>query len=457
MRHVRPPAMAGLFYAADPETLFKEVSALLDPAVAQLEPQAPPPKALIVPHAGYAYSGPVAAMAYSRLLALRGQITRVVLLGPVHRVALRGLALPGVQAFATPLGEITLDTVAMATVAHLPQVVTHPEAHANEHSLEVQLPFLQMVLGINSPYQLVPLAVGDASADEVWQVLSLLWGGPETLVLISSDLSHFLSYDQARAIDAQTLNQVLNLQGSLHHEQACGATPINGLLPMAKKAGLQPRLLGFCNSGDTAGDRDRVVGYAAIGFFEPQPDLLKGKALLAAARASIAAAFGHKPPPIPDAPWWHESGACFVTLTLDGQLRGCIGTLLAHRPLLQDVQANAHAAAFQDHRFLPLTPEQWAQTSVEVSLLSPLQPLAFDNEAHARSLLRPGEDGVVFAYEQHRSTFLPQVWEQLSSPQAFMGQLKQKAGLPADFWAPQVQLFRYSVSKWKEADAPPAH
>jgi AmmeMemoRadiSam system protein A len=223
-------------------------------------------------------------------------------------------------------------------------------------------------------------------------------------------------------------------------------------MPLVQSEGLQPRLLGFCNSGDTTGDRNRVVGYAAVGFFAPPPELHKGQALLAAARASIAKAFGQASPAIAPAPWWQEPGAGFVTLTLNGQLRGCIGSLEAHRPLLHDIEANAHAAAFQDHRFQPLTAGEWALTSVQVSLLSPLQAMHFENEAHAMAQLRPGVDGVVLTYETHRSTFLPQVWEQLPAPESFLSQLKIKAGLPADFWAPQVQLFRYTVIHWNETD-----
>lgn len=456
MSLVRPPAVAGLFYSADAQALFNEVSALLDQAVQHLNPDAQAPKAIIAPHAGYVYSGAVAALAYAPLLSQRGTITRVVLLGPTHRVAVRGLALPGVQAFATPLGNVALDTVAMAAIAHLPQVVSSPEVHEQEHSLEVQLPFLQMVLGINSPWQLVPLAVGDASPDEVAQVLAMLWGGPETLVVVSSDLSHFLPYDQARAVDAQSMELLLGQQGQLNHQQACGATPINGLMPVARHYGLVPELLGFCNSGDTAGDKDRVVGYASFGFFVAHPEAAQaqsaeiGALLLAQARASIASALGQPVAEPPDAPWLHQAGACFVTLTLKGQLRGCIGSLEPPRTLLQDVQANALAAAFHDQRFEPLSLSEWEQTRLEVSLLSPLQAMAFKDEAHALAQLRPGLDGIIFAWGPHRSTFLPQVWEQLPTPEIFMSQLKQKAGLPGDFWAPDVQLFRYSVNKWKE-------
>jgi MEMO1 family protein len=216
-----------------------------------------------VPHAGYVYSGSTAALAYARLSAVRSTIRRVVLLGPVHRVPVRGLALPGVDRFATPLGEVALDRDAIATIRGLPQVVESPAAHAQEHSLEVQLPFLQAML---DDFSLVPLAVGDATAAEVAQVLEMLWGGPETLIVISSDLSHFMSYDAARKFDQATARDILDLRATVTHAQACGGTPVNGLLLAARNHRLQPHLLGQCNSGDTAGDKQRVVGYAAFAF-----------------------------------------------------------------------------------------------------------------------------------------------------------------------------------------------
>ncbi len=265
MHQVRQPAVAGAFYHGQKNILANDVSTLLQntgisPGEAHLLP-----KAIIVPHAGYIYSGPVAAAAYARLAAEHDSIRRVILLGPVHRVPVRGLALPGVDSFATPLGEIEIDQQAAAAIENLPQVVVSPAAHEQEHSLEVQLPFLQSVL---DDFTLLPLAVGDATPAEVAEVLDALWGGPETLIVVSSDLSHFLPYQTAQVVDAQTVKTILEMQGTLSHEQACGGTPVNGLLLAAKRHHLQPHLLELCNSGDTAGDKDRVVGYAAFAFTE---------------------------------------------------------------------------------------------------------------------------------------------------------------------------------------------
>lgn len=265
MNLVRQPAVAGAFYPGQDSVLIADVKALLAKARSHMDTSTTPPKAMIVPHAGYVYSGATAAAAYARLFTGQKTIRRVVLLGPVHRIAVRGLALPGVDSFATPMGTIELDTAAIDAISTLPQVVVSQAAHAWEHSLEVQLPFLQSVL---DDFKLVPLAVGDATPQDVAEVLERLWGGPETLILISSDLSHFLTYPEAQKMDHATAQQILNLHSALTHRQACGATPINGLLLVAQLHHLQAQLLHLCNSGDTAGDKDRVVGYASFAFVE---------------------------------------------------------------------------------------------------------------------------------------------------------------------------------------------
>lgn len=259
MSAIRPPAVAGMFYPADPRQLAYDVQSYL----AKARPHTLTPKVLIAPHAGYIYSGEIAASAYALLKNIAPRIRRVVLLGPTHRVAVHGLALPDVEAFDTPLGRIRLDTGAMRALAHLPQVVVSNAVHAQEHSLEVQLPFLQSVLG---EFTLLPLAVGMATAEEVDEVLETLWGGEETLIVISSDLSHYLPYAAAQSVDNKTCKDILNLNQLIAHEQACGGTPISGLMIAARKHHLQPHLLDLRNSGDTAGSRDRVVGYAAFAF-----------------------------------------------------------------------------------------------------------------------------------------------------------------------------------------------
>jgi AmmeMemoRadiSam system protein B len=254
-----------MFYPARDSELRSVVADLLGPSAPQ--PVAEVPKALIVPHAGYVYSGPVAASAYRLLAPVRDRIRRVVLLGPAHRVYLEGMALPATTSFATPLGTIPIDREAVAAIADLPGVCLSDEAHAQEHSLEVQLPFLQVVLG---QFTLVPLVVGDATRETVTEVLETLWGGKETLIVISSDLSHYLSYDKAINRDCRTRDAIEHLDARyIGHDDACGATPVGGLLIAAKRRAMGVVTLDLRNSGDTAGSKDHVVGYGAWMLVEP--------------------------------------------------------------------------------------------------------------------------------------------------------------------------------------------
>ena len=260
MERVRPPAVAGTFYPANALQLREAVDGYLAAADC---PEAPP-KALIAPHAGYIYSGPVAASVYAHLRNLTAPVERVVLLGPAHRLRFDGLAAPGVRYFATPLGEIELDEVAIERALAHPFVDHLPQAHELEHSLEVQLPFLQILLG---EFKLVPLLVGDATGRQVADVLETLWGGAETLIVISSDLSHYLDYESARDIDARTSQAIIELRGDdIGFEQACGRLPVQGLLEVARRRDLRGSIVDLRNSGDTAGSMDRVVGYGAYAF-----------------------------------------------------------------------------------------------------------------------------------------------------------------------------------------------
>ena len=259
----RPAAVAGRFYPSDPEELRGLLGQLLSAVPARAGAA---PKALIAPHAGYVYSGPVAASAFAQWLPARDIIKRVVLLGPSHFVSVEGLAASSAEKFATPLGEVPLDAAALRQLSSLPQVRTLDPAHAREHSLEVELPFLQVVLG---NFTLVPLAVGAAGADEIAQVLELLWDGPETGFVISSDLSHYHDYETARRLDRRTADAIEALKPEdVGEEGACGRIPIRGLLRSAARHGLRGCTLDLRNSGDTAGPRDQVVGYGAFVFEE---------------------------------------------------------------------------------------------------------------------------------------------------------------------------------------------
>jgi AmmeMemoRadiSam system protein B len=263
---IRPPAVAGSFYPAEPSALGASLKSYLDLARQAAEGEMPDPhlKAVVVPHAGFVYSGAVAASAYLRVAAVASRVRRVVLLGPSHRLWIRGLATSSADAFATPLGEIPLDRDAIARSESLPQVTLGDDAHIHEHSLEVQLPFLQWVL---EDFSLVPFAVGEASTAEVSELLGLLWGGDETLVVISTDLSHYHDYETARRLDRETTHAIETLTADdLDEESACGRIPLRGLLAAARQKGLNARTLDLRSSGDTAGSHEQVVGYGAWTF-----------------------------------------------------------------------------------------------------------------------------------------------------------------------------------------------
>jgi len=455
----RPAAVAGSFYPADPAVLQDMVNGMLDKAGGQTDGINTAPKAMILPHAGYIYSGEIAASGYSLLRASRNKITRVVLLGPTHRVAARGLVTVSVSGFDTPLGTVDIDQQAIKKVLSLPQVSVLDAAHAQEHSLEVHLPFLQTLL---DDFSLLPFAVGDASAHEVSEVLEKLWGGDETLILISSDLSHFHDYQTALTRDLATCKAMEELRlEDIDHEAACGATPIRGLLELARRRNYRIHKIDYRNSGDTAGSKDRVVGYAACALETNTNDIpttnatasrytwQDGQTLIALARQSIQYALEKDKTLEVDIARFDahlsETRACFVTLQLNDQLRGCIGSLQAHRSLLQDIAHNARAAAFEDPRFAPLSQAEFQQVEIHLSILSPAEPLVFESEDDLLRQIRPHIDGLILQDANHRATFLPAVWESLPDTQQFWQALKGKAGLPASHWSDTLEVSRYTT------------
>ncbi|MGE4220116.1 MAG: AmmeMemoRadiSam system protein B [Alphaproteobacteria bacterium] len=487
MGAIRPPAVAGMFYPSDAVQLSRDLAGYLAKAGEAKADRLP--KAIIAPHAGYIYSGPVAATAYAPLRALAGRVARVVLFGPSHRVAFQGIAAPTVDAFRTPLGDIPLDEDAFAMVADLIQ--RRDDAHQAEHSLEVHLPFLQSVLGA---FKLAPFVAGSVDGAAVAAVLDRLWGGDETLIVVSTDLSHYHDYDTAQRLDGATAAAIEAMEPSaLGREQACGRVPVAGILTAGKRRGMTIERLDLRNSGDTAGSRDRVVGYGAWALYEP-PAKGRGKAILRSVRvekapaaaspaatpaapqtdeamlrqhgahlvrlaiASINYGLEHGRPPAVDPnsfpPPLRENRACFVTLKRGRQLRGCIGSLEGHQPLARDVVENAWKAAFRDPRFPPLQAEERDGLSLSISVLSRPSPMRFKDEADLLAQLRPGVDGLIIRDAGRRSVFLPQVWEDLPDKREFLTRLKLKAGLAADHWSPSFHAERFTATSVAPAPSP---
>jgi hypothetical protein len=460
---IRTPAVAGTFYPADPVVLRRQIAGFLAEADNAPPPGSAPPKAIIGPHAGYAYSGAVAARAYARLAPARGKISRVVLIGPSHYVGFQGLAVDIAQAWKLPGGTVALDIEAIAALRRLPQVGELESAYQREHALEVHVPFLQQVLG---DFRLVPIVAGNAPPDAVAAVFDALWGGPETLIVVSTDLSHYLDYAACQRMDSDTAAAIERFDiDSINATGACGAVPTRGLLLAARRRGMTIERLDLRNSGDTAGTRDRVVGYGAWALHAPETraqdrevevevdaeqqaivDLAEG--LIQLVRTGIALGFdtGHPAevnPTAPIPPRLAAPGAAFVTLRRDGMLRGCIGSAVATRPLIVDVVQHAFNAAFRDWRFPKLALEEWAGLELSVAVLTAPAPMAFDSEADLLDQLRPGSDGLIIEDSGCSALFLPSVWEEVGDPRRFLTLLKLKAGMAATHFSASFAARRF--------------
>ena len=468
---VRPPAVAGIFYPSNSKELAATVKSYLSQASVEFGiSNVLPPKAIIAPHAGYVYSGLTAAAAYNSLKSVREKICRVIMLGPCHRVAVSGLALPSAQIFSTPLGQVSVDMDAASRIINLRQVKIFNKTHEKDHALEVHLPFLQTVL---ANFSIVPLIVGQCSPSDVAEVLDLLWGGEETLIVISSDLSHYQTYENAQKLDDSTRQAIEQLDvHSIGDQHACGRHAIKGLIQLAQNRGLRATTADVRNSGDTAGAKDKVVGYGSWLFsksFEtaksqsPKSSLADenfsnntqvildqyGEILLSVAAKAIQNNLVNKPPlriNLASFPQdLQDNGACFVTLNKNDKLRGCIGSIQASRPLVTDVAENACKAAFQDTRFAKLSAPEMVESdiSIHISVLSPQSPISFSSEENLISQLRRGSDGLMLVEGERRAVFLPVVWKSLPDQNTFLRQLKRKAGLSEDYWSDSIKVFRF--------------
>jgi MEMO1 family protein len=454
---IRPAAVAGSFYPAAAAQLQTQIAEFLGSNGEA--GSGPVPKALIAPHAGYIYSGPIAAAAYARLAPARRRITRVVLLGPSHFVGFRGLAASSAEGWQTPLGTVPIDRAVVTRLIETKLAGVLDAAHAREHSLEVQIPFLQHALG---GFALVPIVAGDAPPEVVAALLDAIWGGIETLIVISTDLSHYLDYRSCQEIDSRTAWAIERFDwDALGSDSACGRVPVRGLLAAAKRRGMSIARLDLRNSGDTAGPRDRVVGYGSWALFEPagrdreeevatdEPALAAvGPTLIELACASIAHGLTEGcPKPVAVTPGLPAvlaaPGAVFVTLQRSGQLRGCIGSVIARRPLIADVSDNAFKAAFKDPRFAPLRPDELDSLDLSMTLLTPPAPMRFVDEPNLLAQLRPAIDGLIIEDGPHRALFLPAMWRNLPDPRQFLNHLKQKAGLDAEYWSPAFRASRF--------------
>lgn len=456
-RRIREPAVAGLFYPGDERALAKAVDALLERAPEQHFPRL---KGLVCPHAGYTFSGQTAAIGYKTLAGR--ELETVIVLGPSHYALFEGACIPDAEAYRTPLGLVPISEKArrLASVAPFglekPCPVQRPAWWSQapkaapelgqdtpetwEHSVEVQVPFLQRVVG---KFKLLPVVVGQADPERIAKALAEIVDD-KTIVVASSDLSHYHPYDEAKDKDSRCVKAICDMDTEdMKGQEACGKLPILSLMHLAKIKGWQAQLLDCRNSGDATGEKDRVVGYAAVALFEPATEnygAAERKFLLELARRTLASVVTDPASPGPAvdpksvSPKLEEKKACFVTLTKGGALRGCIGHILPQEPLYQAVIENARSAALRDPRFAPVRSDEVAQLQIEISVLTEPRPLAFSSPDDLLSKLQPHQDGVLLRIGLRSATFLPQVWGQLPGKVEFLDRLSEKAGCEPSAW-----------------------
>lgn len=495
VQKVRGPAVAGLFYPKHPQDLGQELDRLLGQVKSEPIPRL---RGLVCPHAGYRFSGPVAAAGYAQLRGRKFQT--VIVMGPSHYARFQGASIADAAAYETPLGQVPVAPKARQLARRKPFVLEpicadiqrpdwwrlapkdlppfgHDTPHTWEHSLEVQLPFLQRTLG---RFELVPIVFGQVDPEEVAEALMGMTDSG-TLLVASSDLSHYHPYQLAQRLDNTCVQAIcsMNLEWAAQQE-ACGILPILTLMEIARRKGWKARLLDCRNSGDTAGEKSGgVVGYAAIAFYEPDPAQPRQRAeppsappalttaerayLLHLARQTIQRVVRGMSPPEPGPEEVPESLAaprgCFVTLSREGQLRGCIGSIFPEEPLYLAVISRATAAALYDRRFPPVRPDELERIKIEVSVLSLPRRLEYGSAEQLLAQLRPGIDGVVLRVGRQQATYLPQVWEQLADKEQFLNHLAEKAGLQPSAWRSQqarVLVYQVEAFEEEEATAPPA-
>lgn len=461
MDKFRAPAVAGVFYPADTANLNAQVGKYLSNVTPLSGRQ---PKMLIVPHAGYRYSAPTAAKAYGLLEPYAQNIRNVILVGPSHYVAVDGFALSGDDYFKTPLGRVPVNKEINAELAQNSRFKYNNLAHLKEHSLEVQLPFLQKAL---KRFSIVPVVYGSGDPAVLAAALQPYVDRPDTLIIFSADLSHYYTYDQARHIDSQTGKLVADRLPQVEEHMSCGSLGINTAVLLARKYNFQPRLLDIINSGDVTGDKSGVVGYGAWSFdrgeapeeeelspLEREVESLRsfagiyGKDLLEIAEASLKEAVGRKKykPSRSDYPnELFNRGASFVTLQIGNELRGCIGSLLPNRAIADDIADNAYKAALEDSRFFPLTAEELKNIKTSISLLSGFEAINYKDEADLLSKIIQGVDGIVIRDGNRQGVFLPAVWKQLPDKAEFLNNLKIKAGMSPSYWSNRIKVYRFRV------------
>ena len=437
MYKVKPTSVAGSFYPENKEELLSQIDLFKKNLKKHYNYFS---RAVIVPHAGYYYSG---QLAFEGLSCLDKEVENIFIFAPAHRVFVDGLALSGFDAWKTPLGEIELNKKINNELKEKFRCNFSDEAFSNEHAIEVQLPLLQNIFEY---FKIIPILVGREDISKVADIISYYWADKKNAFVISSDLSHFLSSSNAKKVDITTAQMIEELDiSSFHPEQACGSVGICGLSKFAQSKNYSLIRIGMLNSGDISGDNSRVVGYGSWLLYEGEKNkFIKeyfSDFVLNICKKSIE--HNGKYSPENYAPIFDELGACFVTLEMDGLLRGCIGSIVAYEPLLDNLIKNAYNSAFSDPRFPPVSEEEFLKIELKVSILSSPVKINFKDENDLLNQIVPFVDGLIIKDGRYQAVYLPSVWEQLPDKKDFLDSLKQKAGLSRSYFSETFEAFRF--------------
>lgn len=455
---MRLPAVAGRFYPSDPEELRRQVETCLTRSGDGARPPGAGPRAVISPHAGYAFSGWLTGAAWQATAQARPET--IVILSPSHRHAFDGVALPAQQGYAMPGFDVPVDGAAAGALVQAGLAHVEDAAHDNEHGIETQLAFLHH---LHPQAKLVPLVIGRCKTERVAAIIDHLATQADTppLFVLSSDLNHFLTRQAAEAHDLETARLIeTGDYAALTPAHACGAQALRGFLASRHGQGQRVQRLAMASSAEVTGDDSRTVGYGAWAFFHTTDEVFlppHRAGLLTAARQTLASRL--KKGKTPDvnidsfAPPLRGHGAAFVTLQKEGRLRGCIGSLRAHQPLIRDVVENTVKSGFNDPRFRPLEVDEMTTIRIKIAVLSPSAPMQFESEAALLDQIVPERDGLILSDQDKRGVFLPMVWESLPTPEAFLNGLKVKAGLPKDHWSETLQIHRFCAESFAEPDS----
>lgn len=446
MKKIRPTAAAGKFYTDDKYELLAQLDCFSQTNLKEYDYKT---RAIIVPHAGYIYSGQLASNGFQYL---DNKVKNVFIIGPPHYVPVKNVALSSFEMWSTPLGEISVNQSINDELVQKFHCEFEDEAFRDEHSVEVQVPFVQKIL---STVKIVPILT--SNQEKIKKIMDYYWENPENAFVISSDLSHFYPSAEAKKIDSITADMIESKDiEKFDSRQACGAIGVCALVDSAKDKNYSLIRVGMINSGDVTGDNSRVVGYGSWLLYEGEKNtFIKeyfSEFVIDVCKKSISAGLNKENLPkfekVPEV--FNQLGASFVTLEKNGNLRGCIGSIIAHNSLIDDLIKNAQNSAFYDSRFEPLQKDEFEELSIDVSLLSAPKKMNFKDEADLLSQIRPFVDGIIIKDGIYQAVYLPSVWEQLPEKELFLDSLKIKAGMPPKHFSDNFEAFRFTTEYIKE-------